>query len=157
MLAIIVGVFLQIVSIPCHGQCKSAKYFTTPMTKSVIIFCAVIMRWNGVNITGIPTFIYHDELGSGNISDLDRQGSLICSSAANSSVFWQRVDEVNVNFHNRGSFQQIERPSFSQLALGLAFTAATPRTESFVNGLWPCTGSGARLHVGIYARAGKAE
>ena len=124
-----------------------------------IVFLIVTMRWNGTDITGIPTFIYHDELATsiGNITDPNGQGSLICSSVAQTTIVWKRVDEVNVNFHNKGSFQQIGSPNLSQLALGNGFNS-TPRIESFINGLWCCTTSGARLHVGIYTRVpGKTE
>ena len=128
----------------------------------MVVYCCsilVTMRWNGTNITGVPTFIYHDELATrtdGTISP-DGPGSLICSIPANISVTWSLVNDIPVSFLATRSFHQIQKvetPSLSQLALG---SGGHPRSESFVNGLWFCRTSGARLYVGIYARSATGE
>ena len=51
------------------------------------------MTWNGTDITGVPTFIYHDELVTGTtpISDPNGPGRLICRSSSSIEIHWAFV------------------------------------------------------------------
>ncbi len=115
------------------------------------------MRWQGRDITGVPTLIYHDQLVSSIdnvITDPDGQGSLICSSVAQTSVSWMTAFNTAVATNSNGNFKQTRAagpPSLSQLTLGGA-PITTPRTDTATNGLWSCSASGTQLHVGLYGR-----
>ena len=125
----------------------------------LLLFAAyvVTMRWNGTDITGVPTLIYHDELVTSTdnvITDPDGQGSLICSSVAQTTVSWVSVSGSTTVTHSNGNFKQTRAagpPSLSQLTLG-GDPITTPRTDVAANGLWSCSASGTQLHVGLYGR-----
>ena len=115
------------------------------------------MRWQGTDITGVPTLIYHDELiiSTDNvITNPDGQGSLICSSVAQTTVSWMHVNGRTATTNSNGNFKQTRAagpPSLSQLTLG-GVPITTTRTDAVTNGLWSCSASGTRLHVGLYGR-----
>ena len=117
------------------------------------------MRWNGTDITGVPTFIYHDELLTTNdsmITDPDGQGSLICRFEMQTTVYWSVVHGDPVSNATNGNFIQTRAtgpPSLSRVALNSIRPITTPRTDDFTNGLWFCSANGMRLHVGLYGRA----
>ena len=64
----------------------------------ISILLTVIMRWNGTDITGIPTLIYHDELlfSNGPITDPFGPGRLICEIQEDTPVTWEFVDGSTV-------------------------------------------------------------
>ena len=115
------------------------------------------MRWNGTDITGVPTLIYHDELITSTdnvITDPDGEGSLICSSVAQTTVSWMSIRGSNATTQSNGNFKQTRAagpPSLSQLTLG-SDPITTPRTDTVSNGLWSCCANGAHLYVGLYGR-----
>ena len=115
------------------------------------------MRWNGTDITGVPTLIYHDELITSTddvITDPDGQGSLICYSTAG-TVVWVLVPTTAVPTKNTGNFKQTKNNNSSQLTLG-GVPLTQQRTDAVTNGLWSCrastTQSLPRLFVGLYGR-----
>ena len=139
-----------------QGQCKmsSTLHDVFPLLFAAYV---VTMRWQGRDITGVPTLIYHDELVTSTdnvITDPDGQGSLICSTVAQTTVSWMSVPGSAIVTHSNGNFKQTRAagpPSLSQLTLGaLPFT--TPRTDTAANGLWSCSAGGTRLCVGLYGR-----
>ena len=119
------------------------------------------MRWNGTNITGVPTFIYHDELTAGtpntNLApDPDGPGVLSCSSdtiQTTAPINWhfvdRRIDPANTT---RGFLLRLESTR-SQVLQDIVHLQTGGRQEAFLNGLWSCTQDGARFHVGLYSRS----
>ena len=127
-----------------------------------VCYYLATMRWNGTDITGVPTFIYHDELiaGAPNTSlapDPDGPGVLSCSSETiqtTTTINWHltvdhMIDPENItgNFLLRlGSMRsQVLQNEDSLFPTG-------GRSEYFFNGLWSCTQDGTRVHVGLYSR-----
>ena len=116
------------------------------------------MRWNGVDITRVPTLIYHDELiaglaGSSMDADPDGPGVLACSSASGTSTInWNFVDRM-ANPAGTGNFILRIGTMRSQLLQNVnSPLPAGGRPEALLNGLWSCTQGGTRLHVGLYNR-----
>ncbi len=120
------------------------------------------IRWNGADITGIPTLIYHDELitNANNIlSDdvVDGPGSLICRSEVMvAEIIWERADSIILfPLSSNFVFAQVNTtgpPSLSQLSI-----RATDN-ERPNNGLWQCMGTAMpTVHVGVYSRAFPGE
>ncbi len=119
---------------------------------------AVSVRWNGTDITGIPTLIYHDELytGNGPITDPDGPGRLICNSSLSLPLFfWRSADGFGIGSLTP-NFDQIKQivvlTNMSRLSVTAPFVA--PNFNERFNGLWECYSGGFHVHVGIYARAG---
>ena len=117
------------------------------------------MRWNGTVITGVPTFLYHDELltsSADTITDPDGQGSLICRSETQTTVNWFTPINSPVATTDVGNFIQARAtgpPSLSRVTLNRPFEVF-PRVDAVTNGLWSCTANGMpTLSVGIYGRA----
>ncbi len=117
------------------------------------------MRWNGTDITGIPTMIYHDELITSQddaIADPDGSGSLICSFVAWLDIDWFGVTDAagDITTGNGGNFKQRKErgpPSLSQLIQ--SNPVSNPRGDDNTNGLWYCSISGMTpLYVGLYSR-----
>ena len=113
------------------------------------------MRWNGTDITGVPTFIYHDELllisKDSMITNPDENGSLICTITR-----WFVTGGKPVTTGFNGNFIQREvagPPTLFQVALNSLHPITTPRTNATTNGLWFCRTSVTRLYVGLYGRA----
>ena len=121
--------------------------------------CAVTMRWNGTDITRVPTFIYHDELiagppGASLASDPDGPGVLVCcSGSSETTINWNFVDRMVDPVTTTGNIllrigtmrSQVLQNENNRLPSG-------GRPEAFLNGLWSCTQGGTRLHVGLYNR-----
>ena len=122
-----------------------------------LILLLVTMRWNGTDITRVPTFIFHDELIAGNATlppDPDGPGVLSCSSASGTTTInWNFVDRIiipagtgSIILKNNGTIKsQVLQNESRPLPTG-------GRPEAFLNGLWSCTQGGTRLHVGLYFR-----
>ena len=113
------------------------------------------MRWNGTDITGQLTFIYHDELiisGDDIITNRNGPGSLICSSETQTTVLWHFTD--GRIFNAVDNFKQTAEPgppSVSQLTQFIV--SANVSLDPATNGMWYCsTTEGLRLHVAIYGR-----
>ncbi len=122
------------------------------------------MRWNGTDITGVPTFIYHDELlfQTGVLTDINAPGRLVCVFPTETTVTWERVDGSSISSSTRDRDEFFQRrqtsapPSVSRLTTTQHFSRTTPLTDSRFNGLWTCRANAVpadRLHVGLYARA----
>ena len=118
----------------------------------------MILRWNNTDITGIPTFIFHDELITGFPdttlpSDSDGPGVLSCSSASGTTtIIWHYVDR-QISVSAFGNFILRRGTMRSQLLQNANNRLPTGgRPEAFLNGLWSCEQGGTRLHVGLYGR-----
>ena len=133
-------------------------YHTTSEFNLVSVF------WNGTNITGVPTFIYHDELinrsSFNNVSD--GPGRLICRSETLRLVRWLYVNgnivqpAPNLNLYFDQTMENTSDASLSQLSLSSTFSQ---RKSSTTSGLWLCgpsqmrlCGFQMRLYVGLFAR-----
>ena len=126
------------------------------------------IRWNGTDITGIPTLIYHDELITSIdnlITDPNGAGSLICSSVNETVLYWITTNNFNAlrPAYTSGYFKQTREhrgsapPSLTQLSLCLPLPDP-PLMSSDLNGLWSCRdfaipGENLGPHVGVYSRA----
>ena len=119
------------------------------------------MRWNGTDITGIPTLIYHDELTNyyGSITDPNGPGRLICNTSFPlNEVNWlhpNRNGAASLGWH--GPFLQKKETGLLTNIIRLSnynepFIA--PNINPMYNGLWYCARYEDRVHVGIYGRAG---
>ena len=116
------------------------------------------MRWNGTDITNVPTVIFHEELlvsnyGDDVIPDPDGPGSLICSSETVANVTWlfpaAAIATVGVD-----SFRQRREtgpPTLAQLTRSNYADRIGPRNDPHANGLWRCEAEGVpTLDVGLY-------
>ena len=117
------------------------------------------MTWNGTDITGVPTFIYHDELfrGTGPITDPDGPGRLICRSLTQTAqpVRWLDVSGSIVrDLHSQSSafFQRRKTLSNVELSRLSLSTTYTIMRRANTSGLWICGPPGMRVYVGLYAR-----
>ena len=116
------------------------------------------MRWNGTDITGIPTFIYHHELIAGLpdedlLPDPDGPGVLSCS-ATFGTISWNFVDRMINPEQLIGNFKlRLGRARSQVLQNANHRLEVGKRTEAFLNGLWSCEQGGTRLYVGVYARS----
>ena len=118
------------------------------------------MTWNGTDITGVPTLIYHDELLSynGPNNHPDAPGRLLCISRTPRPIYWSYptdasriplLDTSDNFFHRRGG----SNPVLSRLSRNSENPITTPRTDQRANGLWRCNeNNGPTLYVGLYAR-----
>ena len=119
------------------------------------------MRWNGTDITGVPTFIYHDELiagtpGANLAPDPDGPGVLSCTSASGTTtVNWNSIDRAIDPTITTGNILLRIGTMRSQLLQNAYNPFPTGgRQETLFNGLWSCMPlNGARLHVGLYFRS----
>ena len=115
------------------------------------------MRWNGIDITRVPTLIYHDELIAGTPGaslnpDPDGPGVLSCSSTSGTTIEWHFVDRM-INPSSTGNILLRVDTMKSQVLQNInSPLAAGGRQDVFFNGLWSCTQGGTRLHVGLYNR-----
>ena len=114
------------------------------------------MRWNGTDITNVPTFIYQDELIRSRddiITDPDGPGSLICVSSAQTLLDWFMVFGTINEFDNFQETYEQGPPSVSQLTQSIPIVDP-PRRDADTNGLWRCEASNGSptLYVGIFGR-----
>ena len=123
------------------------------------------MRWNGSDITGIPTFIFHDELVDGldqlssppTTPEVDGPGRLVCRSETQATINWLLANGVPVTTSSNGNFVQRRfstgAPSYSRMGIGVPLDPIFVRTDDVTNGLFSCNASGmTTLYVGLYGR-----
>ena len=115
------------------------------------------MTWNGTDITGLPTLIYHDELitSTGPITYPYGPGRLVCrlDNEEATQVQWFHANGNRVTTQTNGNFIQTRSsgpPIISRLSMNIPISS--PRTDSLTNGLWFCRANNKTLYVGLYSR-----
>ncbi len=115
------------------------------------------MWWNGTEITGIPTLIYHDELviSTSIVTDPNGPGHLICRSETQEVVDWLDVHDNSVTTETSGNFFQQRMTTtglaLSRLSQNIPFSLPIVR-DVRTSGLWACGTSNSLQYVGLYAR-----
>ena len=118
------------------------------------------MRWNGTDITGVPTFIYHDELitgppGANLAPNPDGPGVLSCSTGIGAlAINWHFVDRM-INPASMGGNILLRIGTRMRTRTQVLQNENNPfptggRQDAFLNGLWSCTQN---LYVGLYFRS----